>query len=248
MPTPLSWHVDEVGTSRVVTVRGDLDRAAVPGLRLALMKVLAEQPAGVLVDVAALTVADYVNLSLFAAVMRQAGRWPGIPVLLCAPSPRLAEMLSRGAYRRLPVVCSVAAGVDAVDTARAVPPAIADVLLPIQGAARHARDMATDACSRWDLPHLLWPASLVATELVSNAVQHARTMLTLRFAHRSRYLLISVEDGSLEQPLLRTPPPGAPVGGRGLLLVETLSARWGSLPTATGKVVWATLRTMPPPA
>jgi anti-sigma regulatory factor (Ser/Thr protein kinase) len=94
---------------------------------------------------------------------------------------------------------------------------------------------------RWGLPELVGPASLVITELVSNAVEHAGTMITLQLSRRSRYVHIAVRDGSAEQPLLNRPDPASSGRGRGLVLVDSIAAHWGSLPSREGKVVWATL-------
>jgi anti-anti-sigma regulatory factor len=241
MSAPLSWSIQEHVAGTLVTVDGDLALASAPRLRLALMKALAEQPAAVLVDMAGMAVAEAPTLAVFTAVTRQAALWPAIPVLLCAPSSGVAALLAGAAHRRLPVFPTVAAGAAAATTARVSQPWVADELLPVRGAARYARDLATDTCLRWELPHLVWPASLVASELVSNAVQHAHTMVTLRFTLSNRYLHIAARDGSTAEPVLQHPPGDDPAGGRGLLLVQTLAAHWGSLPTDGGKVVWATL-------
>ncbi len=40
-----------------------------------------------------------------------------------------------------------------------------------------------------------------------------------------------------EMPMRRDAGPGE-IGGRGLLLVETLGQDWGTYPEAGGKVVW----------
>jgi anti-anti-sigma regulatory factor len=241
MPPPLRWNTDQHAAGALVTVRGELTLSGAPRLRLALMKALAEQPDAVFVDIAGMAVVEPPALAVFTAVARQAALWPAIPVLLCAPSPGVAAMLAGGAYRRLPVFPTVAAGAAAATTARVSQPWVTDELLPVRGAARYARDLATDTCVRWDLPHLVWPASLVASEFVSNAVQHANTMTTLRLTVSKRYLHIAVRDGSTAEPVLRRPPGDDPAGGRGLMLVDTLAAHWGSLPIDGGKVVWATL-------
>lgn len=73
------------------------------------------------------------------------------------------------------------------------------------GAARHARDLVTEACAMWDLPDLVGPASLVADELVTNGVEHAGTLMTLRISHRAHQLHLAVGDGSPEPPRLRPP-------------------------------------------
>jgi histidine kinase-like protein len=240
MAIEFSAHAEEAHL--LVTVSGRLGLDDVGALHLRLLKFLAEQPAALVLDVGALQVEEPLALAVLPAVVRQAARWPGTPVLICAPTNPTRTMLAAPAYRRLPVFASAAAARDHLHSASRTQPTLADELLPGTGAARHARDLATDACLRWDLPDLVPPASLIAGELVSNVVDHAHTMMTLRLVLRPRYLQIAVRDGSSDPPVSsRDLPPGAG-HGRGLLLVESLAHSWGSLPSTDGKVVWASLR------
>src|SRR5689334_8942846 len=137
MAGPLAWSVEESDGFAVVTLRGLLDLAGTPRLRTALLKCLAEQPDALILDLAALELGDDHVLSLFTAVARQAARWPGTPLLLCAPSPHVAELLTRGRHGRPPVHADVARARAAVADGRAVVPSISDQLLPIAGAVRH---------------------------------------------------------------------------------------------------------------
>ena len=113
-------------------------------------------------------------------------------------------------------------------------------LLPVSQAARHARDVATGACLRWNLCHLTGPAALIVTELVNNVVDHAHTMMTLEISRQGAHLCLTVHDGSSEPPVPRTPEAGTP-GGFGLHLVAASSDRWGHRAEPGGKAVWATL-------
>ncbi|GGR13226.1 hypothetical protein GCM10010168_33760 [Actinoplanes ianthinogenes] len=235
--TSLSWVTTEREGCAIAEVHGLLDLPAVPGLRTALLKCLAEQPRALLIDLAGMTLGDETSPAVFTAVTRLATDWPGTPVLLCAPRPEVALLLARGRFGALQVRADVDEAVDEVRENGAVAPMISDQLLPAVGAARHARDLAAEACVRWEVPHLVGPASVVATELVSNAVEHAATMITLQFVRRARYLHVVVRDGSTALPV----PALDPTRGRGLLLVESLAVQWGSLPAQDGKVVWATL-------
>jgi len=83
-------------------------------------------------------------------------------------------------------------------------------------------------------------ALLVVSELVTNAVVNARSQVTLRLRLRRDRLLVEVEDEDSRLPVLQEHDRDA-LGGRGLLLVDALSVRWGSRPRPTGKVVWAEL-------
>jgi anti-sigma regulatory factor (Ser/Thr protein kinase) len=111
---------------------------------------------------------------------------------------------------------------------------VLEVVLPVTGAARRARDVVTQACVQWDLPRLVGPASLVVTELVSNVVQHAWTMADVRVVRGRRYLMILVHDGSSIAAVM--PPRSVlseraarPDLSRGLLLVDVTADRWGVL-------------------
>ncbi|MEV4537504.1 ATP-binding protein [Asanoa sp. NPDC049518] len=116
-------------------------------------------------------------------------------------------------------------------------------LPPLAGTAHEARAVATDACLRWHVEHLVGPACLVASELVTNAVQHAETTMTMRLSLVGDHLLVEVEDGCVRPPMLRPlPAPTDPAPGRGLVLVARTAARSGWVPTPDGKIVWATLR------
>ncbi|MEV4708025.1 ATP-binding protein [Actinoplanes sp. NPDC049316] len=227
----------------IARVSGVLDLTDTAPLRNRLLKCLAEQPEALLVDLAQLTLREPLALAVFSAVARQAARWPAIPVALCAPRPEIRRSLGLAAYRNLPVYASVQAARDGLPDHRETLRVLTDELLPITGAARQARNVATEACLLWDLPDLVAPASLIASELVSNVIDHAGTMMTLRMTLRRRYLQISVSDGSSEVPALQIAAPAHASNGRGLMLVDATAHAWGWLPCNGGKVVWASLRT-----
>ncbi|MFE6918958.1 ATP-binding protein [Streptomyces rubiginosohelvolus] len=107
--------------------------------------------------------------------------------------------------------------------------------------ARLARLLATEQLRSWGLP--LEDASLVIGELATNAALHGyvpgRDFRILLSVYGDT-LRIEVSDARGERlPVVGQPSPTAE-GGRGLLLVEALSVRWG---TEHGpfprKTVWA---------
>jgi anti-sigma regulatory factor (Ser/Thr protein kinase) len=79
--------------------------------------------------------------------------------------------------------------------------------------------------------------ALLVTELVTNAILHARTPMLLTLETRPQHVRICVEDASSERPVVQQYDADA-VTGRGLALVEQLASSWGVDTTPAGKVVW----------
>lgn len=231
-------EVEPVGARLLVRLHGELSLSSAPRVRATLLKCLVDQPDAVVVDLSGLVLAQPAAAAVFLAVAHQASLWPGTPLLFVAPDPAMADLLATG-YRRLALHPSVEDALSAEPRQRML--SISDVMLPVTGGARRARDLTTEACTRWNLPHLVGPAGLVASELVANAIVHAGTMIDLRLTLGRRHLIVAVRDGSSEVPVLPPPHSTDPASPRGLLLVDSLVQRWGSLPAHDGKVVWAAL-------
>jgi serine/threonine-protein kinase RsbW len=81
-------------------------------------------------------------------------------------------------------------------------------------------------------------ATLVASELVANAMLHARTDCTVMLHRDQSESRITVLDGDERLPEIKTYSRDAPTG-RGLRLVARLSREWGIDPHPGGKAVWA---------
>jgi anti-sigma regulatory factor (Ser/Thr protein kinase) len=113
------------------------------------------------------------------------------------------------------------------------------------GTARRFIEARTAA---WSFPE---PAGsqlvLIGSELVTNAVLHARTELTLTLELRDGRARISVKDRSKAPPTLRHYQADA-LTGRGLGVVAALSDSWGVSTAADGKVVWAEVAASAEPA
>jgi anti-sigma regulatory factor (Ser/Thr protein kinase) len=83
-------------------------------------------------------------------------------------------------------------------------------------------------------------AMLVLSELVTNAMVHARAGCTIEVQHRDDLLRLDVRDPSPEPPIISSAQPDG-IGGRGLRLVAAIAQAWGWEPTDGGKRVWAHL-------
>jgi anti-sigma regulatory factor (Ser/Thr protein kinase) len=95
----------------------------------------------------------------------------------------------------------------------------------------------------------IYTAQLVTSELITNAVLHARTDLHLGLCHDGHTLLIAVADGAPAGQ--ETTSAGswrlcaeADESGRGMAIVATLAADFGWRPRTDmpGKVMWVLLR------
>lgn len=87
-------------------------------------------------------------------------------------------------------------------------------------------------------------AELLASELVTNGVLHARSDLTLGVVARETCVLIAVSDRNLSQPSERQPNLSAE-GGRGIALVSTIARHWGVTPQVDGKIIWCLINAAP---
>lgn len=96
----------------------------------------------------------------------------------------------------------------------------------------------------WGLDHLADPAELVLSELLTNAVRHARTpagrLVETRYERMPEGIRIEVHDAGDRLPQMRRAADDDE-GGRGLALVDVLTGRrWGvSSRQGVGKLVWA---------
>ncbi|MFE6429246.1 SpoIIE family protein phosphatase [Streptomyces rochei] len=100
-----------------------------------------------------------------------------------------------------------------------------------------ARAAVREQLHDWGLPHLADTAELLVSELVTNAVRHARARpVDLRLV-RADTLLCEVDDDDHDLPALRGAGPDDETG-RGLRVVSALAREWGASRGRTGKTVW----------
>lgn len=138
-------------------------------------------------------------------------------------------------------------------------------LAPDLQSVGQARTKLAEVANAWGCPgHLVDDARVVLSELMSNAVLHARTEVRVVISRRGKGLRLEVHDASsapllppldvaegaaslLDEPqqlnvITRFPPAAT---GRGLSIVSALSSAWGWYPEGSGgKIVWAELGTV----
>ena len=106
---------------------------------------------------------------------------------------------------------------------------------------RMARFYVRAALGYHDLGHYAAEVEMVTSELVSNAIAHASAAainLELMHLEDSGAVVVVVTDPSPSPPVKRE-PADLTEHGRGLHVVEALSAQWGWTPYEPGKAVYA---------
>ncbi len=211
----------------------DLDRA----IQLAL----AEGPRGVVCDLSAvLQGADPVAIEVLATAGRHVRDWPGIPVAVASPDPKVREALAAHPLGGLLIVgASLFSSVTAV---LATP--VLDVkrlrLAPHPTAPRASRDFVTRTLLDWRLSRAIPFASLVMSEIVASSTSNAGTDIEVSVTWNLAALRLTVRDHG---PALSQQRPSAlGLHGSGRTVVAGLSRVFGVMPTGDGgQVVWAVL-------
>lgn len=124
--------------------------------------------------------------------------------------------------------------------------AVFTTLHPDPSAPRSARALLRSALREWQLSELTERAEVPVSELVTNAVLHARSPIEFRLRAAGQRLRIEVCDASNAAPVPSEQPLEASVG-RGLPLVEAFADRWGTTILDHGKCVWFELDADTPP-
>lgn len=114
------------------------------------------------------------------------------------------------------------------------------LFVPVPSAVPAVRRFVADTLSAWNERELVDHASLVASELATNAVRHASSAFRASISRHHSVIRIAVEDVSFMPPVKADPTPEA-LGGRGVSIVDRLSVRWGTDQVSDGKVVWSEL-------
>ncbi|MCX4520321.1 ATP-binding protein [Streptomyces anulatus] len=121
-------------------------------------------------------------------------------------------------------------------------PGYSEILPCRPESARRARLLVSTALQTWGFSACADLGTLIVSELIANVVTHTRCRL-------ARVTITRIEDGAVRIAVADTsrsvPTVASPAGdagsGRGLLLVDALSDRWGYRLHRSSKAVWAEL-------
>jgi len=174
--------------------------------------------------------------------------WPGTVVAACVPDPEVS------APRLPPTIADrvllARASEEGLERAHDVVPHQdrgMTFLTPQPQASDDARAFTRWTLRGWLMEDLIWPASLVVSELVTHSILEAQTVLDLTLSRVDQRVRIAVHDYGSDN--FRVPPAiehadplEDPPLDRGLLLVRSLTRCWGVFPSRVhGKTVWAVM-------
>jgi hypothetical protein len=234
---PLTWDLDTGRTTTVVTVEGTPCPASIRALRSGLADRIARRPTPLLISLSARSTTEPGLFALIAALSGRSG---------ARAVPLVVQSESIDAWQpRVPLSRALRAARDTLLDGSSQARTHDEQLLPVAGAARRGRDVATEACARWGLPELVGPAAMVASELTSYATRHAGTLMNLTLAATPDTMYVAVQHGHPAPT-----PPDIPADLE-LHLINAVAGCWGFLPHGQDTITWAALAegtpSLPPP-
>jgi anti-sigma regulatory factor (Ser/Thr protein kinase) len=233
-------EVEEFPDHDLLRLRGRLSLRTVPRVRTVLGKLLQDH-AAVVVDLTDTALGWDPAAEVFPSALAAAGGWPTARLVLTGAGAAFADRLrALRIHRSVPVV-------DDPEHARSHlyrrPERVARHRdLPVDLAApAMARALVREACADWSVSAAEDAAALVVSELVSNAVQHARSSCRVTVAVDETGLRIGVRDYAPGHELRTRPVDFERPAGRGLHLVAMVSSEWGVHRHPDGKTAWAVI-------
>jgi anti-sigma regulatory factor (Ser/Thr protein kinase) len=115
---------------------------------------------------------------------------------------------------------------------------------PAPSSVRQARRYVSERLRAIGFDAALFAAELLVTELVTNAILHARSTVTVTVERHGEHVRVAVGDESARAPRARAHSVEAGTG-RGLMIVDKMATRWGVELRDGGKVVWFELSREP---
>lgn len=231
-------EVEEHPDHDLLRLRGGLSPATVPRARTVLGRALRDRGA-VVVDLTDVELVWDPAAEVFPATLTTAGGWPVARLVLTGAGAHLtARLCALRIHWSVPLVDDPAQAPahlhrrpQRVSRHRDLPGAL--------DAPAMARALVREACADWSATSAESAAALVASELVSNAVLHARSSCRVSVAVDGAGLHVGVRDYAPGPELRPRPVDSDRPAGRGLHLVAMLASAWGVLRHTDGKTTWA---------
>jgi anti-anti-sigma regulatory factor len=230
-------------TQCLLAVEGVLDTTTYLKLRDSIIKAALDEPRAVFVDVNALEVPSSSAWSVFTSARWHVSTWPDVPVVLITGRPEHQSTIARtGVTRYVPAHTSVDAALATLgDEGPCTRRRLRTELPATLASLRTARAMVADCLGAWSQCDLAPVATVVANVFVENVLQHTTCAPVMVVESNGSLVSISVRDDSVA-PAVRHEDPyrgGDPVSG--LAIVASVCRAWGSMPTPSGKAVWAVI-------
>jgi|SRR3954469_21313382 anti-sigma regulatory factor (Ser/Thr protein kinase) len=116
-------------------------------------------------------------------------------------------------------------------------------LPPEPESAARARRFISELCRATRLSaEICDTASLLVSELVTNAIIHGKTSATIEVHRPPETLRVAVRDDNPVLPPVGASPTLNAESGRGLMIVSVLADAWGVEHGEGGKAIWFELR------
>ena len=114
----------------------------------------------------------------------------------------------------------------------------AESFSPTGTSPRAARRFVAALLEQWGLVGEIDVATLIVSELSTNALLHAASPFEVIVSREASALRLAVQDESEHLPVAGQPTPSE-TSGRGIALISELAAAWGVDAGPKGKTVWA---------
>jgi hypothetical protein len=237
--------VQRLGTISVVSVQGPLSETAGPAHHAVLLE-LAEAPAAVLCDLSGATGPSAPDaLERLASLGEQKRRWPGTPIAVISPDPVLRRCLEEAPGGRHLAIAAAPADVWGSRADGSTTATVREWLPADAPSAHAARELVARACMDWGRSSETAAATLVVSELVTNAVADHGSDIEVSVARCGPRLRVAVRRPGTRPGRAADPDADTlalDIAGPAMMLVEGVSESWGVLPTRDdGEVVWAVL-------
>jgi hypothetical protein len=233
--------VQRLGTISVVSVQGPLGEAAGPAHHAVLLE-LAEAPAAVLCDLSGVTgVHDRDSLERLASLGDQKRRWPGTPIAVISPDPALREGLEEAPGGHHLAIAAAPADVWGSLAEGSMTATVREWMPADAPSAHTARELVARACLDWGRSSETAAATLVVSELVTNAMAFHGFDIEVSVARCGPRLRVAVR-GPRTRPAAAGDTETLDIAGPAMMLLEGVSESWGVLPARDDReVVWAVL-------
>lgn len=240
--SPMVVSADVTGGVCLLTVDGLLDSSNYLKLRDTIIKAALDEPRAVLVDVDKLGVLAPSAWSVFTSARWHVSTWPDVPiVLVCSDVDRRTTIARTGTTRYVSAYASVEAALAAVADGRPARLRARTELPAALASLRRAREFVAEWLAAWSRQELIPVGTVVVNVLVENVLQHTDSAPMLTLESDGTAVTISVNDGSGTPAARHEDPYSGTERVSGLAIVASVCCAWGSMPTPSGKTVWAVI-------